>query len=191
MSTTLNLLLPRILAGQAQKHVNHNEALRTLDGLVQLSVRERTRNAPPVSPTNGARYIVGPASTGACVGWAGGGGMGAARGRGPCSTLALSLGVLDGARDAGGARQRAQRQRVRHRARYPGPDDLPRSHDDGRHVHHRSGVLQLRDSSGAGEVRGGAGRGGMEYQSVWRALRRGGCGNLNSRDKWVFGASAA
>jgi hypothetical protein len=31
----------------------------------------------------------------------------------------------------------------------------------------------------------------MEYQSVWRALRRGGCGNLNSRDKWVFGASAA
>ena len=35
---TTNLLLPYILAAQAQKHVTHNEALRLLDGLVQLSV---------------------------------------------------------------------------------------------------------------------------------------------------------
>jgi hypothetical protein len=71
MSTTSNLLLPRILAGQAQKHVAHNEALRSLDGLVQLSVKDRTRNAPPVTPADGARYIVGPAPTGTWAGWAG------------------------------------------------------------------------------------------------------------------------
>ena len=71
MSTTPNLFLPRILAGQAQKHVTHNEALRTLDGLVQLSVKDRTRNAPPASPADGARYIVGPAPTGRWAGWAG------------------------------------------------------------------------------------------------------------------------
>jgi hypothetical protein len=71
MSTTPNLLLPRILAGQAQKHVTHNEALRSLDGLVQLSVKDRTRNASPASPADGARYIVGPAPTGAWSGWAG------------------------------------------------------------------------------------------------------------------------
>ena len=35
--TTTHLLLPYILAAQAQKHVTHNEALRILDGLVQLS----------------------------------------------------------------------------------------------------------------------------------------------------------
>jgi len=34
---TTNLALPYILAAQAQKHVTHNEALRLLDGIVQLS----------------------------------------------------------------------------------------------------------------------------------------------------------
>ncbi|MFN3616345.1 MAG: glycoside hydrolase TIM-barrel-like domain-containing protein, partial [Rubrimonas sp.] len=38
---TTHLLLPYILAAQAQKHVTHNEALRILDGLVQLSVLDR------------------------------------------------------------------------------------------------------------------------------------------------------
>lgn len=71
MSSTPNLLLPRILGGQAQKHVTHNEALRSLDGLVQLSVKDRTRNAPHASPADGARYIVGPAPTGSWTGWAG------------------------------------------------------------------------------------------------------------------------
>ena len=32
----IHLLLPYILAAQAQKHVTHNEALRILDGFVQL-----------------------------------------------------------------------------------------------------------------------------------------------------------
>jgi hypothetical protein len=71
MSMTPNLLLPRILGGQAQKHVTHNEALRSLDGLVQLSVKDRTRNAPPASPADGARYIVGAAPNGAWADWAG------------------------------------------------------------------------------------------------------------------------
>jgi hypothetical protein len=69
LATTPNLVLPRILAGQAQKLVTHNEALRTLDGLVQLSVKDRTRKAPPATPVDGARNIVGPAPTGAQTGW--------------------------------------------------------------------------------------------------------------------------
>jgi hypothetical protein len=44
---TTHLLLPYILAAQAQKHVTHNEALRILDGLVQLSVLDRDLTAPP------------------------------------------------------------------------------------------------------------------------------------------------
>jgi hypothetical protein len=47
---TTHLLLPYILAAQAQKHVTHNEALRLLDAMVQLSVLDRTRTAPPASP---------------------------------------------------------------------------------------------------------------------------------------------
>ena len=46
---TTHLLLPYILAAQAQKHVTHNEALRILDGLVQLSVLDRDLTAPPGS----------------------------------------------------------------------------------------------------------------------------------------------
>ena len=34
---TTHLLLPYLLAAQAQKHVTHEEALRLLDGFVQLS----------------------------------------------------------------------------------------------------------------------------------------------------------
>ena len=39
---TTHLLLPYILAAQAQKHVTHNEALRLLDAMVQLSVPRDT-----------------------------------------------------------------------------------------------------------------------------------------------------
>ena len=65
---TTHLLLPYILAAQAQKHVTHNEALRILDGLVQLSVLDRDLTAPPGSPADGDRYIVPTAATGV---WAG------------------------------------------------------------------------------------------------------------------------
>ncbi len=69
--TTTNLLLPFILAAQAQKHVTHNEALRLLDGLIQLSVLDRNLATPPGSPAEGARYIVATGATGAWSGWAG------------------------------------------------------------------------------------------------------------------------
>jgi hypothetical protein len=70
MSNSANLGLPFIEAGQAQKHVTHNEALRLLDTLVQLAVLDRDLNAPPGSPAEGQRWIVkaSPAPTGA---WAG------------------------------------------------------------------------------------------------------------------------
>ncbi|MFZ1726333.1 MAG: DUF2793 domain-containing protein [Albidovulum sp.] len=67
--TTTNLLLPYILAAQAQKHVTHNEALRLLDGLVHLSVLDRDLTAPPGSPADGDRYIVASGATGDWAGW--------------------------------------------------------------------------------------------------------------------------
>ncbi|PIE14916.1 MAG: hypothetical protein CSA70_00765 [Rhodobacterales bacterium] len=67
--TTTHLLLPYILAAQAQKHVTHNEALKLLDGLVQLSILDRDLAAPPASPTDGDRYIVGAGATGDWAGW--------------------------------------------------------------------------------------------------------------------------
>jgi len=68
---TSNLLLPYILAAQAQKHVTHNEALRRLDALVQISVVDRDLAAPPASPGDGERYIVAAAPTGNWSGHAG------------------------------------------------------------------------------------------------------------------------
>jgi hypothetical protein len=69
--TTANLGLPVIAAAQAQKHVTHNEALRLLDTLVQLAVLDRDLSAPPGSPNDGERWIVGPSPTGAWAGHAG------------------------------------------------------------------------------------------------------------------------
>jgi hypothetical protein len=68
METTENLSLPYLMPSQAQKHVTHNEALRALDALVQLSVASRNADAPPDSPLPGARYVVPVGATGA---WAG------------------------------------------------------------------------------------------------------------------------
>ena len=67
--TSTHLLLPYLLAAQAQKHVTVNEALRLIDGLVQLAVLDRHLTVPPVSPADGARYIVAPGATGAWAGW--------------------------------------------------------------------------------------------------------------------------
>lgn len=66
---TTNLLLPFLAAGQAQKHVTVNEALRMLDGIVQLSVIEADRVDPPASPSDGDRYLVPAGATGAWSGW--------------------------------------------------------------------------------------------------------------------------
>jgi hypothetical protein len=64
-----HLLLPYILAAQAQKHVTHNEAIRLLDAVVQLSVLDRDLTAPPASPADGDRYIVASGATGLWAGW--------------------------------------------------------------------------------------------------------------------------
>ena len=66
---TPHLLLPYILAAQAQKHVTHNEAMRLLDAVVQLSVLDRDLTAPPASPADGDRYIVASGATGLWAGW--------------------------------------------------------------------------------------------------------------------------
>ena len=65
MSQSPNLALPYILAAQAQKHVTHNEAVRSLDALVHLTVLDRTRTAPPASPMDGDRHLVAASPTGA------------------------------------------------------------------------------------------------------------------------------
>ena len=70
-ATSTHLLLPFLLASQAQKHVTHNEALRLLDGLVQLAVLDRDFTAPPGSPADGDRYIVASGATGVWAGWDG------------------------------------------------------------------------------------------------------------------------
>ncbi len=64
-----HLLLPYILAAQAQKHVTHNDAIRLLDAVVQLSVLDRDLTAPPASPVDGDRYIVASGATGLWAGW--------------------------------------------------------------------------------------------------------------------------
>lgn len=64
MDETPNLRLPYIMAAQAQKHVTHNEAIRALDAILHLSVRDRDLAAPPGSPIDGDRYIVAAPATG-------------------------------------------------------------------------------------------------------------------------------
>lgn len=68
MDRTPYLELPYIMPSQAQKHVTHNEALKILDALVQLTILDRDLTSPPGSPAEGDRYIVGGSATGA---WSG------------------------------------------------------------------------------------------------------------------------
>lgn len=49
-------------------HTGQEANLVRLDTLVQLAVKDRDLAAPPASPAEGDRYIVGPSATGA---WAG------------------------------------------------------------------------------------------------------------------------
>lgn len=62
------LSLPYIMPAQAQKHLTHNEALRTLDTLVQLSVASASVATAPGAPALGMRYILPAGAAGA---WAG------------------------------------------------------------------------------------------------------------------------
>ncbi len=66
IENTSRLALPLLAAGQAQKHVTHNEALTALDALVQLSVAGY-RDEPPAA-AEGLRVIVGSGAGGAFSG---------------------------------------------------------------------------------------------------------------------------
>jgi hypothetical protein len=68
MDHTARLDLPFIMAGQALKHITHNEALERLDALVQPIVQSRSLATPPTTPLPGEAWIVPSAATGA---WAG------------------------------------------------------------------------------------------------------------------------
>lgn len=63
-----SLGLPYLLPSQAQKHVTHNEALKLLDALVQLRVKEFDATTPPAVPVQGEVYALGVGANGA---WAG------------------------------------------------------------------------------------------------------------------------
>lgn len=60
--------LPFIQPAQAQKHVTHNEALRVLDVLVQLTVTAFGATTPPSLPLEGEVHALGAGASGA---WAG------------------------------------------------------------------------------------------------------------------------
>lgn len=68
MDHTPRLSLPFIMPSQAQKHITHNEAIQTLDMLVQPSVESRVLAAPPSAPIEGEAWLVPSGATGA---WAG------------------------------------------------------------------------------------------------------------------------
>ena len=65
--TTTQLDMPFILPSQAQKHVTHNEALLVLDTLVHLTILSEL-SAPPTTPAEGNRHLVGAGATGEWTG---------------------------------------------------------------------------------------------------------------------------
>ncbi|MDQ3078400.1 MAG: DUF2793 domain-containing protein [Pseudomonadota bacterium] len=73
METTSRLGLPLLIAGQVQKELFHNEALATIDLVVNGSVDEVPITAPPTTPSLGTLNRV--ASAGATGAFAGREGM--------------------------------------------------------------------------------------------------------------------
>lgn len=69
--TSPRLGLPYIQPSQAQKHVTHNEALRRLDTVTQLTIIDFAAETPPVLPGDGQIWALGADPTGD---WAGQGG---------------------------------------------------------------------------------------------------------------------
>ena len=64
METTQKHNLPYIMAAQAQKHVTHNEALRTIDSIIHIAVLSRTASSPPTSPQASDGYLIPSGATG-------------------------------------------------------------------------------------------------------------------------------
>lgn len=67
-NATARWRLPLLHAGQAQKELDHNEALALLDMAVQPAVTAMGIDMPPSEPAEGACWVVGDAPVGA---WAG------------------------------------------------------------------------------------------------------------------------
>ncbi len=63
--------LPLIAAGQAQKHVTHNEALVDIDAHLQLHLEALDAALPPVAPQPGQAFALAASPQGA---WSGRGG---------------------------------------------------------------------------------------------------------------------
>lgn len=63
MSVSARLGLPLLVPGQAQKELFHNEALQSLEMMVQPIVEGLPMNDPPTAPYLGKMYLVGPAPT--------------------------------------------------------------------------------------------------------------------------------
>ncbi len=68
MTVTPRLSLPLLAAGQAQKHVTHNDALTRLDALIHLVADSRTQMVPPATPTELSAYIVPDGGSGIFAG---------------------------------------------------------------------------------------------------------------------------
>ena len=78
--TTPRFALPLLQPGQAQKEIDHNEALALIDGALHPLAETIGDDAPPVAPAVGQAWVVGPAPTGDWTGhghalalWTGGG----------------------------------------------------------------------------------------------------------------------
>ena len=71
MSDTARFALPLLESGQAQKELTHNEALARIDIGLHAGVEEAGLDVPPAQPSVGQCWIVGPAPTGAWIGYAG------------------------------------------------------------------------------------------------------------------------
>ena len=65
------LSLPYIQPSQAQKHVTHNQALRQLDILVQMTAISDSQDSAPLSAEEGDCYLIPPRASGAWAGHSG------------------------------------------------------------------------------------------------------------------------
>lgn len=68
MPSTANLGMTLLSLGQSQKEVTVNAALRLIDAVSNIGVKDKDLNTPPASPAESDLYIIGPSPTGV---WAG------------------------------------------------------------------------------------------------------------------------
>lgn len=69
--TTPLLGISLLIASQSQPEIVVNEAIRILEAVAQLSVKNRTTHAPPGSPADGDRYMPASVASGAWASYSG------------------------------------------------------------------------------------------------------------------------